>query len=717
MSVIDLVGPARTATGPDLGRGWLRGYRPDIEALRALAVVLVVLYHAGVPFLQGGYVGVDVFFVISGYLITRHLHTELTTHGRIRLTDFYARRIRRLLPLATLVTLATLAATWLIASPLQARRTATDALWSTLFAMNIHLANSGVDYQANQDPSPLQHYWSLAIEEQFYLVWPLLITAASLLWLRRRHTPHGTRPTPSTTLLLTTITLATAASLAYAIHTTDIARSLAYFATPARAWELGIGGLLAIAAPTLARTRLLAHTPTTTLLAVTGLTAITTSAILYTDTTPFPGTAALLPVLGTAATLTAGLHRPTPLETHLLDTPLPQGLGRISYGLYLWHWPLLTLAPTYLDTTPTPLQTTLTLTLALWLSVVSYAVVESPVREVARLRLPARRTVAAGLAALAVTSVGVVGSTALVPDARGTGRAAASLTDGLTALDSVASGAQVVEVPSNLTPALDTAADDDPTRGLPAAAHCHTNLLPTTLSDDGSPCVFGDPRADTTVVLAGDSHAYQWLPTLDLLARQQHWRVVSMTKSGCPLYDVALENQTLRRDYRECYTWRERVLARITAEDADLVVTTGAVFSSRGDDFAAAWADGVDTTVTGLRARGREVVVLEDTPYPGRDVPECLAAHLDRATACTVPVEEALSDPVRRASTRERAAAAGAVVVDPVPWFCTPTRCAVVVGDTLVYRDNSHLTATYARALAPQLAAALPAPFGPGRTS
>ncbi len=177
MSVIDLVGPSRTATGPDLGRGWLRGYRPDIEALRALAVVLVVLYHAGVPFLKGGYVGVDVFFVISGYLITRHLHTELLTRGRISLTDFYARRIRRLLPLATLVTLATLTATWLIASPLQARRTATDALWSTLFAMNIHLANSGVDYQANQDPSPLQHYWSLAIEEQFYLLWPLLITA------------------------------------------------------------------------------------------------------------------------------------------------------------------------------------------------------------------------------------------------------------------------------------------------------------------------------------------------------------------------------------------------------------------------------------------------------------------------------------------------------------------------------------------------------------
>ncbi len=695
-----LAAPPRRARhlqpAPDPGRGWLRGYRPDIEALRALAVVLVVLYHAGVPFLKGGYVGVDVFFVISGYLITRHLHTELLTRGRISLTDFYARRIRRLLPLATLVTLATLTATWLIASPLQARRTATDALWSTLFAMNIHLANSGVDYQANQDPSPLQHYWSLAIEEQFYLVWPLLISAAGLVWLRRRRTP---RPTPSTTLLLSVLTLATAASLAYAVHTTDIARSLAYFATPARAWELGIGGILAIAAPTLARTRLLAHTPTTTLLATTGLAAITTSALLYTDTTPFPGTAALLPVLGTAATLTAGLHRATPLETHLLDTPLPQGLGRISYGLYLWHWPLLTLAPTYLDTTPTPLQTTATLTLALWLSTISYFGLEDPVRRMRALaRLP-WRAVGAGLGVAGVTASVSLAAAVLIPDPKGTGAEAASV-DPAQVVTAVDDATTLRALPANLSPALADVPQDTPSPTTGDGISCMVDLLDTSIArDPAGTCVFGDPTADTTVVLAGDSHAYQWLPALEAVAVQRRWRVVSMTKSGCPLYDVRLVNTLLKRDYRECYAWRDEVLARIAAEKPDQVLLSAFTGSEKPDPgFTGRWADGVETTVGGLRAQGIGVTVLADTPYPRRDVPECLAAHLDDARACAVPRDEALSDPTRRAATLRAAKKAGASTVDPTAWFCTRSTCPVVVGTTVVYSDNSHMSATWSTA-------------------
>ncbi|MGL5910457.1 MAG: acyltransferase family protein, partial [Phycicoccus sp.] len=415
--------PASTrAERRDGGGDAVRGFRPDIEALRALAVVLVVANHAGVPGLGGGYVGVDVFFVISGYLITRHLHTELTTHGRIDLLDFYARRIRRLLPLATLVTIATVIATWLIASPLEARRAARDALWATLFAMNIHLANTGVDYQADQDPSLFQHYWSLAIEEQFYLAWPLLLTIAALVWLPRRRHHQGRPRRPATWALTATITTATAASFAYGLHQTDTARALAYFTTPSRAWELGIGGLIAILAPTLARTRLLQHTPTTTTLTAAGLTAITTSAVLYTDTTPFPGTAALLPTLATATVITAGLARTTPIETHLLNTPIPQGLGRISYGIYLWHWPILILTPAYLDTpNPTPTHTAIAITLTLWLAVVSYPVVETPFRRLRATAALRARTLGFGAVAIVSSLVLSSGAAALVPDTRGTG--------------------------------------------------------------------------------------------------------------------------------------------------------------------------------------------------------------------------------------------------------------------------------------------------------
>ncbi|MBM6404601.1 acyltransferase [Phycicoccus sp. CSK15P-2] len=688
-------GPPRSHRGRrrrQLPDGVVRGFRPDIEALRALAVVLVVLYHAGLPFLPGGYVGVDVFFVISGYLITRHLHRELIHTGRISLTDFYARRIRRLLPLATLVTLTTVIATWLLASPLQARRTATDALWATLFAMNIHLANTGVDYQANQDPSPLQHYWSLAIEEQFYLAWPLVLAAASLLWLR-----HRTRP--ATWALTTTITLLTAASLAHGINQTETARALAYFTTPSRAWELGIGGLLAITAPHLARTRLLRHTPTTTALTIAGLATITTSAVLYADTTTFPGTAALAPTLGTATVIAAGLTHPTPLETHVLDTPVPQGLGRISYGLYLWHWPVLTLTPTYLDTTPTPVQTALAVLLATWLASLTYIGLENPARTAAALRRVGR-TLAVGATAVSLGAVVSLGAAALIPEPKGSGAAAATV-DPARVVSEVGTAAQMRAVPANLSPALVDVPDDTPSPATGDGVSCMVDLLDTGLARDPSgTCVFGDPAGKTTVVLAGDSHAYQWLPALEAIAVQRHWRLVSLTKSGCPAYDVALVNTILKRDYRECYTWRERVMARIAAERPDHVVLSAFTGSERRDpDFTAAWATGVGTTVSALREGGTTVTVLADTPYPQTDVPDCVAGHLDDARECAVPSEVALSDPERRAATARAAIDAGAAVLDPTPWFCTNDVCPAVVGTTVVYSDNSHMSATWSAAL------------------
>ncbi|MGL4178379.1 MAG: SGNH hydrolase domain-containing protein, partial [Dermatophilaceae bacterium] len=368
-------------------------------------------------------------------------------------------------------------------------------------------------------------------------------------------------------------------------------------------------------------------------------------------------------------------------------------------------------------TTPTPTHRAIAITLTLWLAVVSYPVVETPFRRVQATATRHRRTLGFGAATIASSLVLASGAAALVPDARGTGAAGRELDAGLTELAEVRRGAATKDVPSNLTPALDIAVRDDPDRAVQGAEHCHANLLESEISDNGSPCVFGDPKGSTTVVLTGDSHAYQWLPALDQLARSKRWRLVSMTKAACALYDVKLENQTLDRDYRECYTWREKVTARIATERASLVITTGAIFNSRGAEFAEQWASGVGTTVRSLAAGGSRVAVLEDVPFPGRDIPKCLAAHLDRATSCTTPVDQAMSDLARRAGTREQAAAAGATVIDPTPWFCTSTTCAVIVGNTLVHRDNSHVTASYARALIPRLAQSLPAPFGAGATS
>src|SRR6478609_3580669 len=216
----------------------IRGFRPDIEGLRAIAVVVVVLFHAGVPFLPGGYVGVDIFFVISGFLITTHLLSEVNRNGRIALAAFYARRARRLLPLAALVLILTIGATRVLVSYLQTRQVAVDAIWTALFAMNIRLAVSGVDYQANQDPSPLQHFWSLAVEEQFYLLWPLIMIGLAALTIHRSNGPR------SRLVMTIGMSVIAVASLAYCVYLSATAETVAYFIAPTRAWELALGGLI-----------------------------------------------------------------------------------------------------------------------------------------------------------------------------------------------------------------------------------------------------------------------------------------------------------------------------------------------------------------------------------------------------------------------------------------------------------------------------------------
>jgi peptidoglycan/LPS O-acetylase OafA/YrhL len=662
----------------------VRTFRPDIEGLRALAVALVVLYHAGVPFLPGGYVGVDVFFVISGYLITSHL---LAPEHR-SLARFYARRVRRLLPLAAVVTVVTLAATWLLTSALETRQLGTDAVWAALFGMNLHLAQQGVDYQAaDQDASALQHFWSLAVEEQFYLVWPLLLL---LIRGRRKACTIG-------------VLVVTSVSFVYGVHETEQAKALAYFLTPCRAWELGVGALIALAERRIRQSRWGAET-----LAVAGLLAIGASAALLDDASAFPGYLALFPVLGTAGVVVAGLRRVTGPERLLFARAPVQGLGRISYGLYLWHWPVLVLAPAYLGVERLSLpQGLAAVVVAMWIAAGTYFVLEDPLRRLPGLTGRPRPVLLLGTALTVVVAGAGAASSHLVADPLGDGAAAQVLDDGTDLAQAIRVGAALRAVPSNLEPAPAEAALDEPGTTIRGAAACHVNIQVTRLSTDPRDyCVFGDPHGARTVVLTGDSHAYQWLPTLVELAARHDWRLVSLTKAACPLYDVPLVNQTLNRDYTECYRWRRRALERIRRERPAMVVTSGAVFNPR-PGLTPRWVAGVARTVTALRAGGARVVVLADTPFPGHDVPACLAAHLDDARVCRLPVEEGLTDPARRAGTATAAERAGATVVNPLRWLCGRTGCPAIIGNTLVYRDNSHLTATYARYLAPWLDSAI----------
>jgi peptidoglycan/LPS O-acetylase OafA/YrhL len=663
------------------------GFRPDIEGLRALAVLLVVLYHCGVKTFTGGFVGVDVFFVISGFLITSHLAREATETGRLRIGRFYARRALRLLPAATLVLVSTLVAAWIWLPPLRLPGIAQDALAAAGYVLNIRLIQVGTDYRsAGAAPSPLQHYWSLAVEEQFYLAIPLLVLVGLVL-LRRR------------VILIALLSTLVTASFAFSVVTSRSSSVAAYFGAPTRSWELGAGALLALTFTS----RL--PGPAATVLRWLGLAAILSAAILFDHTTPFPGWAAAVPVLGAVAVLAAG--RTSPGVT--LRFPLLQFIGARSYSWYLWHWPVLVIAPYVLGYELALFEKLLAALLALGLAGLSYALVEQPLRQHERLRASSGR---AGCFAVGLTAVTVT-LALLTPglparQSQGEGEASALTLEGppsarFQALTRRLEAAELTTaLPRNLVPALDEAADDEP--------EISGNGCFVAVPDSSTPkrCEsLGAAHSRFTVVLFGDSHAAQWYPAMSALAHRKHWRLAVFTKVMCSPADVHLYADAFHGDYRTCTDWRPDAIARIRGLRPDLVVMTSIAdhmdLTQGNDDPDGTWARGWATTAAALRVKGTDLVFLADTPAAKTNVPECLSQHPKNIQQCAQdPAEAAGSD--QRARIAAAVRGAGARVVDPTPWFCDLGTCPVVVGNTLIYRDDNHITGPYARLLAPLLA-------------
>jgi peptidoglycan/LPS O-acetylase OafA/YrhL len=304
------------------------GFRPDLEGLRAVAVVLVLLYHAAVPGFTGGYVGVDVFFVLSGFLITGLLLREVRRTGTISLPSFYARRARRLLPASALVLLVTMVASALVLPPLLVPGVAGDAAAASLYVSNMRFAFQATDYlQAEMAPSPLLHFWSLGVEEQFYVFWPALV-----LLIARGRADAGRRVAIAAGII-------SAVSFGLALWLTEANAPWAFFSLPTRAWELGLGAFLAIGGTQLAR---IPARPAA-VAAWVGLAMVGISGVVLSTETPFPGTAALLPTVGSALVIAGGFRQAPFAPGRWLSLAIPRFLGRISYSLYLWHWPVLIL--------------------------------------------------------------------------------------------------------------------------------------------------------------------------------------------------------------------------------------------------------------------------------------------------------------------------------------------------------------------------------------
>ncbi|MGQ5261635.1 acyltransferase family protein [Micromonospora sp. ZYX-F-536] len=676
--------------------------------MRAVAVLLVLLGHAGVRHLPGGFVGVDVFFVISGFLITGLLLHELDQRGRLSLTDFYARRAKRLLPAAATVLVATLLLTYFLLPRGRWSTTAWDVIASACYAMNWRMAGQSLDYvAANDAPSIAQHFWSLAVEEQFYLVWPLLLIA--LGWIARRR-GRGSRG-----LYLAGLALIALPSFAWALRVSPTDPS-AYYVTTTRMWELALGGAVAVGATWLNRSPRLVAVP----LAWGGLIAVCASAVLIRTEAGFPGYAALGSTLGTAAVIAFGTAAGRAGPALLLGRQPLLYIGGISYSLYLWHWPLLIAAQAHFGDLSVGAGLAVVAVSAIP-AALTYHFIENPVRRSptlaarppAALRVGAVCTGAAALAGLAFhlvvpsttgpapTSTVIMGQ---VPGA--TTQAAPPAAPGAAALGSAPRTSRAgvpVDRVASITPEPVRAAKDTPLS--PTSKSCHVELESSTPRT----CVYGKQDATTKVALVGDSHAHHWLPAAQAAAEANGWRLVSYTKSGCPF--LAAEISLNDRPYSSCTEWNKRVREALLGEDRpDIVITThaeypvmGASVPNRQPALIRELRNTWNTMITG----GVPVVVLRDTPLHLKDVAECVSKNPNRLTKCATPRAEATGrggGPAQEEAVKDLA---GAHLINLNDWICPADRCAPVIGGVLVWRDAHHLTATYSTTLAPQLGAAL----------
>ncbi|MBO9578721.1 MAG: acyltransferase [Microbacteriaceae bacterium] len=663
------------ATGP--ARDY---FRTDVEGLRAIACGAVVAFHAALPGFAGGFVGVDIFFVISGFLITGLMLREHQRTGRISFKSFYARRARRIVPAAALVLVVTAVAALLMQPILAAFNTTKSVLASAVFFSNWHFIDLGTDYfTESAAESPVLHYWSLAVEEQFYFVWPALVVLGFFLAGRLR--------VPSIHIVAGVLLLVTVASIVLSALQTETDPAVAYMSTFTRAWQFGIGGLLAVVAPWIeSHAGSLGVRLAGIAVGWIGLALVVVSIVTYSEQMAFPGTLALLPTLGTAAIIASGcvLHATGKSVGRVLALRPLRFIGKVSFAWYLWHWPVLVLAEGVLG--PLPIRWKVVLAaFSFFLAVLTLLVLEQPISRWKELGRRASAGIAVGVLSVvaAVTTALLVGQTAV-----------ARVTSGdLTATLDETSIQQVF--------GPDTGAHAGPVTPDPIAAVQDAPLpeecLLTEETDRVMACQTG-VIGGAPIVLLGDSHMHQWLPAFQELAEQRDWELNVYTRAGCPVADIAPRPDDSRFSQPYCTQWRQDALAEIQAMQPNLVfVSQLHTYVPDQTEMLDAWTKSLDA----LRTTGAPIVYLRDTPHPVEDVPTCVSAAIDDWDACKF-AHDGMAEPVVPEALT--GAQPGITVVDLIPYFCTDQQnCAVVRNGLLLFRDDSHITATAARAFVPVL--------------
>ena len=661
---------------------------PHVQGLRAIAVLAVVLYHFWPARFSGGYVGVDIFFVISGFLITAHLMRELTATGTVRLGQFWARRARRLLPASLLVLLfCALVAMSPYLTPISSLpNEVREILASTFYVENWYLALNSADYLNHAgDPTTVQHYWSLSLEEQFYVMWPLIMLLAA--WVAVKWF-HGARRRA----VITALGVVTAASFVFCVIFTITDPAPAYFVTFGRMWQFGVGAMVALIPALRIRNAVGSF-----VLGWAGIVVLVLVIFRFDSQTPFPGYMAAIPTLAAAAVIAASNTERWWYPTRLLALRPAQFVGDISYSLYLWHWPLIIIAPSVPFWGLTIYHRVALLLICFVLAWLTKRFVEDPARgwKVLTSR-PARVTLWSSLAAMIV-----VGATAGVAWAVN----APAYTEGVRAIQELREnppdcfGAAIVlddgcagtDFGETILPAPGFAGVDRPTD-----EQCFVQL------NDARPvsCEFGSDAADAPrVALIGDSHAYQLLSTFQQMADENGWHLTTYFKGACPWNTTPLS--TPGAFGAACTEWRNGVTAALADADLDAVFTAAIAttpYSSAGFESS------YDAAVAGYRDawsevldRGVPVITVVDNPVWETDPNKCLRTR--ELSECDGPRADLLvaDDPLRDAAS----GLSGVTLLDFTDVFCDAEICAPVVGGANIYRDQDHLTVSFADTLAP----------------
>lgn len=674
------------------------GFRRDLQGLRAIAVLLVLLFHAGLPGLKGGFVGVDIFFVLSGFLITGNLLEEAVATSTISIRDFYAKRIRRLLPASLLVLLATLISSYCLLPPVLLPGLVSDITATVLYVSNIAFAHQATDYfAANATPSPVLHFWSLGVEEQFYIFWPLIVL---LLTKTRWRTSAAIRCFAVSTFV---------GSLSYAIWLLPQSQSWAFFSLPTRAWELALGAVLA----TFANQFRKLNDVVTWILGTLGLAIVIASGLAIRSASQFPGLPALFPTVGVALIILTGTHHRNTFSTNLLSPAPMQYIGKISYSLYLWHWPIFVVPMIAVGHVLSwPIKSAL-LILTFIASALTEKFIERPFKAGLFTGLIPMRTFAIALSAMLLViaaSFGLRyqvlhGSTKTAATQTPTSATQSPTTSTPSTTTLVRTPTIDFPVPSNLSPSLFTAKQD---KSINYADHCHTQL--NRLASKAA-CLYGDTRSQTTVALFGDSHALAWFPALDKLSKREHWKLFSQTMSSCNPADIGAWSSTLGKIMENCPIWRSNAIQNIVARKPLFVLVGGTrnfqtlepngVVASRKRSYTI-WESGMMRTIDTFKRAGIKVILVSDVPFAKGDPVICLSAHPKSAIACANPVSNAI-DANWLTAERAVARAEAITLIEPQLWVCPTDPCPAIINNILVYFDPSHMTATFSQSLSGRL--------------